>query len=187
MTDMTRVIAQIVRFPVSRRTLLGSAAVAGSALALGGVASLAVTDAAAASPSPAEFLRLSEFLTGGQPLEEGLATRFQAALARRDPRFGDAVAALQRYVSDSRAAGIDELLDRPDLGEPLRKTITQIVSAWYLGIVGDDAETELVAYAQALMYRPTKDVLVVPSYGGGPDSWGEKPAATHTPDTGKKP
>lgn len=33
------------------------------------------------------------------------------------------------------------------------------------------------------MYRPTKDVLVVPTYGAGPDSWGEQPASSATAPT----
>jgi hypothetical protein len=49
------------------------------------------------------------------------------------------------------------------------------VSAWYLGFVGADTDVELISYAQALMYEPARGILVVPSYGGGPNSWGEKP------------
>lgn len=170
----------IVRMPVSRRALVAGTVVVGAAIALGGVSVLGTTNAFAAAMASNDFLRLSEFLTGGKPLEAGLATRYQASLARLDPKFVAAAAELQRYVNDAKAANIDELLARPDLGEPLRKTITQIVSAWYLGIVNNDTEVELIAYADALMYRPTADVLVVPSYGGGPDSWGEKPANLST-------
>ena len=170
----------IVRMPVSRRALVAGAAVVGTAIAVGGVSVLGTTNAFAAATTSNDFLRLSEFLTGGKPLEAGLATRYQASLVRLDAKFAAAAAELQRYVNDAKAANIDELLARPDLGEPLRKTITQIVSAWYLGIVNNDTEVELIAYADALMYRPTADVLVVPSYGGGPDSWGQKPANLST-------
>lgn len=173
---------------VSRRTLLGAAVVASTAFAIGGTAVLGSSNAFAAAVSSTDFLRLSEFLTGGKPLAEGLASRFQSALARHDPKFDETLGALQRYVADAKAANIDELLTREDLGEPLRKSITQIVSAWYLGIVGNDADAELVSYAEALMYRPTLDVLVIPTYGGGPDSWGAKPAnLSVVPNEKKKP
>src|SRR6218665_2007846 len=165
---------------ISRRTLLGGAAVAGTALALGGAAVLGTSNAFAAEVAAAEFLQLSQFLTGGKPLAGGLAPRYQDSLVRHAPGFSEAAAVLQRYVSGAKAATIDALLARDDLTEPLRKTITQIVSAWYLGIVNNDKDVELISYAEALMYRPTADVLVVPSYGGGPDSWGEKPAGTST-------
>ncbi|MEZ0207351.1 sugar dehydrogenase complex small subunit [Ideonella sp.] len=174
-----------VQFPLSRRALIGGAAIAGAAFALGGAALLGTSNAFAAAAASADFLRLSEFLTGGQPLEPGLATRYQAALARHDAKFGEAWSALQRYVADSKETSVDSLLARADLGEPLRKTITQIVSAWYLGIVGNDVDAELISYAQALMYRPTQDVLVIPTYGGGPDSWGRKPAGVVAPSTEK--
>lgn len=172
-----------ISLPISRRALVGTAVLAGTAFAIGGTAILGTSNAfaaAAAKAASADFLRLSEFLTGGKPLEAGLATRYQAALARLDPTFDAAASELQRYVTDAKATSIDALLARPDLAEPLRKTITQIVSAWYLGIVNNDTDVELVSYAQALMYRPTADVLVIPSYGGGPDSWGEKPANLST-------
>ena len=179
-TDRSEDMSFPVSFPISRRALLGTAAVAGVALAVGGTAVLGTTNAFAADTASADFLRLSEFLTGGKPLAQGLATRYQASMARLDPTFAAAATELQRYVSDAKAADIDALLARPDLGDPLRKTITQIVSAWYLGIVNNDTDVELIAYADALMYRPTADVLVVPSYGGGPDSWGQKPANLST-------
>jgi hypothetical protein len=180
--------------PISRRALVGVAALAGTAFAIGGLDVLGTSNAFAAQTgdaSAAAFLRLSEFVTGGKPLAAELAARYQAALSRHDAKFGDACAALQRYLAEAKPAHIDELLARPDLGEPLRKTVTDIVSAWYLGIVGTDADAELIAYADALMYRPTLDVLAIPSYGGGPDSWGAKPPATPvtlapTPVTEKK-
>jgi hypothetical protein len=50
----------------------------------------------------------------------------------------------------------------------LRETLNEIVSAWYLGIVGN----RTYAYASALMYRPTADVLSPPSYvRAGPLNW----------------
>jgi hypothetical protein len=165
--------------PVSRRVVLGGAVAAGTALAFGGAAVLgssnAFATAAGSAAASAEFLRVSEFVTGGKPLAPALAARFQASLVKLDPGFSAGFAALQTYVAGAGAANIDDLLERPDLSEPLKKSITQIVSAWYLGIVSNDTDAELVSYAEALMYRPTIDVIVVPSYGGGPDSWGQKP------------
>ncbi|QHI96710.1 sorbitol dehydrogenase [Xylophilus rhododendri] len=167
---------------ISRRSVLGTIAAAG-VLASGGAALLGGVPTALAATVPADdFLRLSEFLTGGKPLQAALATRYQASLAKHDPKFDEGAVALQQYVAGAKAANIDELLARPDLSEPLKKSITQIVSAWYLGIVANDDDAELIAYNDALMYRPTIDVIVVPSYGGGPDSWGQKPPVSTTPN-----
>ncbi|MET0519661.1 MAG: sugar dehydrogenase complex small subunit [Burkholderiaceae bacterium] len=186
MSPMNNISSEVPGAAVSRRQLIAAAAVAGTALALGGATVLGTSNAFAAASSAQGFQRLSEFLTGGQPLPAALAVRYQAALSRHDPAFAGAAGALQRYVDEANAGSIDALLARPDLSEALRKTITQIVSAWYLGIVGSDAQAELISYAQALMYRPTQDVLVVPTYGGGPDSWGEKPAERAPANTEKQ-
>jgi len=66
----------------------------------------------------------------------------------------------------------------PAFDAALRQTLTQIVSAWYLGIVGNGADVELISYSQALMYRPTHGALIIPTYGGGPGSWGPLPVVT---------
>lgn len=184
-------LTDLARITISRRTLLGSAAVAGVALATGlGTTVLGTSNAfaaqASAAASAADFLKLSTFLTNGKSLDVTLASRYLAALNKHDPKFGDALAALQSTIAESKAANIDELLERPDLADPARQTIKTIVSAWYLGVVGEDDKAELIAYAEALMYRPTADVLVVPTYGGGPDSWGAKPPVSTKPNSEKK-
>ncbi|CAN5475676.1 sugar dehydrogenase complex small subunit [soil metagenome] len=163
-------------FPISRRALLGTAAMVGTAFAVGGIHVFGNAEAAAVNSSPLDFLKLSEFLTGGRPLDAALASRYLAALARHEAGFDESATTLMRYVADAGVGSIDDLVKRSDLTEPLRKTITQIVSSWYLGIVGVDEKAELISYEQALMYRHTMDVLVIPTYGGGPDSWGDKPA-----------
>ncbi|WP_431101549.1 sugar dehydrogenase complex small subunit [Roseateles noduli] len=175
--------SQALNRSLSRRSLLEMASLAGTALALGGAGLLAAQEGLAAGAAPAalpapDFLRLSVFLTGGKPLDATLAGRYQAALARRDPQFDDSARALLAVMSTSQAASVEQLLDAPELKDTLRALTTRIVSAWYLGIVGQDADAELISYAEALMYRPTQDVLVVPTYGAGPDSWGDKPGVT---------
>ncbi|PZP34466.1 MAG: sorbitol dehydrogenase [Roseateles depolymerans] len=159
---------------LSRRTLIGGAAAAGVAALTGG-GLLGMTTAFAAATSSEDFLRLSEFLTGGKPLDATLAGRYLAELGKDNEQFAAATAALQRHIADTKPAHVDDLL-ATELDAGLRQTAKQIVSAWYLGIVGDGAKARLVSYANALMYRPTEGVLVIPSYGGGPDSWGDKPA-----------
>jgi hypothetical protein len=50
--------------------------------------------------------------------------------------------------------------------------------AWYLGLVGDAAACEVVAYESALMFDPVKDVLTIPSYCRDvPFYWTQKPLA----------
>lgn len=167
---------------LSRRALLETAAAASAALGLAALSMPAAVQAQASASTEttglaaADFQRLSQFLTGGQPLDAALAARYQAVLVKRDPAFDAAAQDLLRLVDSSQTAHVDALLEQPALADgPLRGTLQRIVSAWYLGIVGDDKGTELVAYANALMYRPTRGILDIPSYGSGPDTWGKKP------------
>ena len=174
---------------LSRRTLLETAAAAGAALGLAALSVPAAVQAQASTATTglaaADFQRLSQFLTGGQPLDAALAARYQAVLVKRDPAFDAAAQDLLRLVDSSQATHVDALLEQPALADgPLRGTLQRIVSAWYLGIVGDNNGTELVAYANALMYRPTRGILDIPSYGSGPDTWGHKPV---TPQPESKP
>ena len=154
---------------LSRRTLIAGAA-AGVAAALMGL-----QHAHAATNSAEDFHRLSVFLTGGKPLDHALADRYLASLRRHDKTFDDGFSALASWIASTHMASVDDLLKAPAMSDALHKTATQIVSAWYLGVVGEGADAELISYEQALMYRPTHGVLVIPSYGGGPNSWGSKP------------
>jgi hypothetical protein len=70
---------------------------------------------------------------------------------------------------------MDAYLALTDVDKTLDKQAKDIVRAMYLVVVGDDEKAELFAYEEAFMYDPTRDVLVVPTYGRGPDSWGPKP------------
>lgn len=179
---------------LSRRNLLEGVTLTGAAFALGGVGLLAGQSGVAATAaagggaalSAADFLSLSVFLTGGQPLNPALSARYQAALNKRDPQFADGAQALLGLISNGKVAHVDALLASPELQDPLRALMTRIVSAWYLGIVGQDADAELISYANALMYRPTQDVLVIPTYGAGPDSWGDKPVESAANNTQHK-
>lgn len=68
----------------------------------------------------------------------------------------------------------------------LRETLLAIVAAWYTGTVGHGTGAQLVAYKEALMYRPCADGLVVPTYcSDGPAWWtAPPPAAGVAPPTG---
>lgn len=106
-------------------------------------------------------------LTTGQALYEALKGKaaFDAnlnALAKLAAAPGMTIETLASQLDDTRQ-------------HALRDTLNEIVSAWYLGIVGG----RTYAYESALMYRPTADVLSPPSYvRAGPLSW-----AVATPPT----
>jgi hypothetical protein len=83
--------------------------------------------------------------------------------------------ALGSVIKKSNVANMDAFLELPSIDPRLMETATKIVSAWYLGVVGEPEDAELIAYGEALMYRPTRGILAIPTYGPGPDAWGPKP------------
>jgi hypothetical protein len=131
-----------------------------------------------ATAASAAFLRVSMFVTGQRDLDQETSKRFLAALSRRDAGFATRIDALLAHVDQAKFADMDAFLAATPADAALLATATSVVSAWYLGIVGDAADAELITYADALMYRPTRGILAVPTYGPGPLAWGAKPQSS---------
>jgi len=54
-----------------------------------------------------------------------------------------------------------------------------VLSAWYLGKVGEGAHARVVSYENALMFDAVSDVLVIRSYcSNRPGYWAAKPDTT---------
>jgi fructose 5-dehydrogenase small subunit len=48
----------------------------------------------------------------------------------------------------------------------------QIIFGWYAGVFDESPTAEVFAYEEALMYRPTKDAVALPTYSfNGPNHW----------------
>lgn len=157
---------------ISRRSVLrGSVAM----VALAAIGALAgPLPASAADEAQQDFMQLSTFLTG-HDLDPVLGSRYFAALQKRNPDLVAQMNALSSAIKQSNAANMDAFLELPSIDPKLMETATKIVSAWYLGVVGEPEDAELIAYGEALMYRPTRGILAIPTYGPGPDAWGPKP------------
>lgn len=159
---------------VSRRSLLRGSVTLGVAALVGSVTPWQSVFAAQASHD--DFLALSQFLVS-RPLNPVLAARYYAALDKRAPNFSTHVIALKQLIDAQGFRHVDDYLAQAGPDASLKATAVSIVSAWYLGIVGEPADAELVSYSLALMYQPTHGILAIPTYGGGPASWGPKPTA----------
>ncbi|MFJ1299336.1 sugar dehydrogenase complex small subunit [Pseudomonadota bacterium AL_CKDN230030165-1A_HGKHYDSX7] len=173
----------------ARRTLVKGAlawSVLGAALAplpirraLAAVQEGAALESAAApaalSPALQAFQRASVFLTGKE-ISAVMAARCHDALAKRMPNIDAVASGVNALIEQKQLKHMDDYLALKDVDPKLDHDAKEIVRALYLGVVGDDAEAELFAYEEALMYDPTRDVLVVPTYGRGFNTWGPKPA-----------
>jgi Membrane bound FAD containing D-sorbitol dehydrogenase. len=162
----------------TRRTVLAWSA---SVLALfaGGGASFAQTPAPTAELQ--SFLELSRILTGYDDLSEAIAQRILETLVADDPANAEKyrqLAGLSATAPDANA--LRDAARTAGLGD----AVTDIVSAWYTGTVAGKQKTTVIAYNDALMYRPVEDGLIVPTYcDKGPMWWRDTlpPGVTRMP------
>lgn len=175
MTDKHMPISSAPTDGFSRRSLLRGSVTLGLAALVSGLGPW--QSAMATAEDDRDFITLSQFLTS-RPVNPVLAARYYRALSRRAPNFSGNVGALRQLIDEQGFKHVDEYLAQVSPDASLKATATSIISAWYLGIVGELADAELISYSEALMYRPTHGILIIPTYGGGPDSWGAKPADT---------
>lgn len=152
-----------------RRFLLGGLAFG----SMGALASHGLTNTPKAS-DVTDFLILSEFLTGRKNLNFTLARRYYLGLRDQFPDLPDRITNLSHDIHASGTQTMDDYLSHGPTPDA-RSTATTIVSAWYLGVVGEDPKKKMIAYSDALMFQAVAGALVVPSYGAGPLAWGSRP------------
>jgi hypothetical protein len=166
---------------ISRRTLIKTSlvlAAAGGAAAYGFDNSVKPAVAADLPAAPTAdvlaFQKISQFLTSKQ-LDTILAGRYYTALKAKNPQLDAQVTALNDLVAQNHLGHMDDYLALQGVDEKLDGTAKGIVKTLYLGIVDDAEAPQLIAYEEAFMYQPINDILVVPTYGRGPNSWGWNP------------
>jgi len=175
----------IPNLPSTRRQLLRSSATLALSLA---VCSLNL-DALADAGSDDTLLHLSQLLTGRPVLNSLQAARINDALTASDPAFPQRLAQLSRAVADDGFDDMRQFAAFCDRHEPVVKaTAMAILSAWYLGYTGtpsassteDDAR--FIAFRYALMYAPTLDATVIPTFARGRTDYWDQPPATIASD-----
>lgn len=122
------------------------------------------------------FLALSAILAGRQSLDAAQAKRLYTALVADDPGFPAAAKALLDTIEQRKIdpMQLQKVLD--DEKSPLKELPWRIVTAWYMGIVGDGAKARCLAFETALNAEAVADVLKPPTYAyGAYGSWARKP------------
>lgn len=171
-----------------RRTILGTAlfGIPGAWLASRSLGVLQAAPAASAR-APDDFTTVSRLLTGHPEIDVHIADAAWSALIQRETDFGSRFEQLSSALSQAPVQDFHQLKGSTVLSDAaLKATAVQIVGAWYLGRVGNvnprsEDGPAFVTYTGALMWRPTLDVTVLPSYvRGKPGFWAEKPASVAT-------
>jgi len=182
-----RGLQEAVSAKMTRRRLLETVTSVSvlSALATPGFVSEAFADTVSGQ---AEFLALSQTLTGRSSLNPGIAARAWADLSTEDSDFPRKSKALAAAMRDANFSDMRKFSDFAAAHTDLQPTAMKIISAWYLGYTGtpsmnstvDDAR--FVTYAGALMYQPTIDATVIPSYSRGHTNYWFYPPKTIATD-----
>jgi hypothetical protein len=166
---------------ITRRSLL-----AGTAFAVASTLwrSSAVAQATTAA-APNAFLRISQSITGKSDLSATTSDRIHAAFQKDDVSFNDKVTQLG-LIGDRTSTPDAFKTAAAEAG--LGDTLMAIVAAWYTGTVDTSEGAVVVAYTEALMYKPVADGLTVPTYcNKGPMWWtGLPPEITRMPENNPK-
>ncbi len=159
---------------ITRRSLL-----AGTTLLFAG---LHIPKAFADTPSAAEaaFYIASSVLTDKRDLSPVTAKRIFQILNAADSGFADKAVKLAA-LAKANTTGASLKAAAAAVG--LDAIAMKIVSTWYTGTVETEHGPVVVAYKDALMYRPVADGLTVPTYcNNGPMWWtGLPPEITRMP------
>ncbi len=130
-----------------------------------------------------DFMALSALLTGAPKLNPRIGARMYSALSAQAIEFEKQAAALWQYSLEHQIKDVDNLAAAVGNDSALSLVLHRIISAWYLGIVGDGGITsgsggpKVIAFEQALMFDQVRDAVVVPTYcRAAPGYWITQPA-----------
>lgn len=140
----------------------------------------------AQNTSRSDLLNVSEFLSARAPLNPTIAARIENFLLKRDTNFPEKLKQLANKIAQTKPDERDQLIAA--LSDEDAETAIKILSAWYLGYIGTPSsfhmenDAEFVTFLSALMYEPTADNIVRPSYAQNrSDDWGETPHGVNEP------
>ena len=137
------------------------------------------------SKDTAQFYQLSLLLTGRSQLSQLLTQRALHCLTEEDAAFPEKQRALYQAITEAGITHADQLnghavMSSPQTGDTARK----IISAWYLGYTGTPIplravdNTRFVTYTDAMMFTPTLDATVIPTYSRGRTNYWVEPPST---------
>jgi hypothetical protein len=152
----------------TRRLVLAS-----GAAALAGLAAAQPWPVQSADAHDERFMALSRLLIP-HSLNPEIGRRLAVDLKADRAPVADHIDALLKLARDRQASVVEDFF--PFASDDAKASALRIISAWYLGVVDDAPGAKIVAYELALMFKPTSDVMTIPTYSiSGPNGWG--PAA----------
>jgi fructose 5-dehydrogenase small subunit len=155
-----------------RRAVLAALLAASAASVIPPALAAPTTDAAHDA-----FLAASKILTGRSSLDPDQASRLYDALLADDSQFAAGVQSLVTLIDQRKVdpLQLQHVLDSEH--STLAALPRKIVTAWYVGVVGDGEKARCITFETNLTNVIVSDKLKPASYCyGGYGSWAEKPA-----------
>jgi len=123
-----------------------------------------------AGASDDRFMALSRLLIP-HSLDPEIGRRIAVDLKADRAPVSDHIDALLKLAHDRHATVVEDFF--PFASDEAKAAALRIISAWYLGVVDDAPGAKIVAYELALMFKPTSDVMTIPTYSiSRPNGWG---------------
>jgi fructose 5-dehydrogenase small subunit len=159
-----------LEYSLARREFLAGSVVFMGALASSAHVVVAAPLNASTTLSAAKFMEVSSLLIDHK-LDGDVGARLAAAMSSVNPAIEQDVDQILEIARRKNARIVEDFF--PDLPEgKLKDTALAIISAWYTGVIVDAPGSPVFAFELALMYRPTRDVMTIPSYAiSGPNGW----------------
>lgn len=167
-----------VQIFLSRRKLLAFSGACLTIAAIGTPSKGSTQDVVASNrDSISDFMQLSAFATGHKNLDLSIGSALLLAFEAQKHDFSTQIKALREHITKNNYQDV-EALDAAMKDDPLHPTLLQIIRAWYSGVIEDGTNVKVYAFEKALMYQPSRDVVVIPTYAhNGPNYWVSEPAS----------
>lgn len=151
---------------VSRRGLLGGAALGLAAITFGALPIAQAADSVQ-DDALADFIRVSGVLTAREQLNPVLASLIFNEMTKED-------AAFPRKVTVLAAVRLQPASQWSDDAKTVARDITAV---WYTGLIGAGDSARVVTYEGALQFAATQDIFIVRSYcPNRPGFWASQPS-----------
>ena len=130
------------------------------------------------------FYHLSLLLTGRAHLSRLVSSRALHCLTEEDKNFPQKITVLRNMLREANITSSDQLNGHELMQQSVGQTIRKIISAWYLGFTGTpislraEDSTQFVTFTDALMFQPTLDATIIPTYSRGHTNYWTQPPAT---------
>ncbi|ALV59918.1 MULTISPECIES: sugar dehydrogenase complex small subunit [Burkholderia] len=125
-----------------------------------------------------DFAGVAAYLTRRSALPSRYVQSVYDGLVEQDREFPARLRALAVAIGTGTQP-VDRFVRTLGVAAPeLRATALAIIEAFYTGSVGHGGQARMVGYETALMFEPTSDVTVIPTYiRARPEYWTARPAA----------